>query len=195
MPGPSPPAMYMSEYTPWVFYAFISYRILVWGLTHPTILEPLCKIQKKIVRVITLSDKYSHSSPLFHNLKLLKLKDIHSLNLVCFVYESKFHGPIVPFKEFFIPLASIHDYGTRKALKGDLFSAGINTTQHGERTAKYTCSILWNNLESTIKNSPSLNVFKKRFKNFYLSFIQIINCLTPVSPFSVDSFGLDPSQN
>ena len=51
-----------------LFYSFISYGISVWGLTHPTILEPLCKIQKKVVRAFTLSDKYSHSFPLFHNL-------------------------------------------------------------------------------------------------------------------------------
>ena len=85
---------------------------------------------------------------------LLKLRDIHSLNLLCFVYECRFHAPIVPFKESFIPLASIHDYGTREALKGDLFISGINTTQYGKRTAKYTCSILWNNLDSIINKSP-----------------------------------------
>ena len=152
-----------------LFHSFISYGIAVWSLTHPTILDPLCKIQKKVVRAITLSDKYSHSSPLFRNLELLKLRDIHSLNLLCFVYECRFQAPIVPFKEFFIPLASIHDYGTRKALKGDLFISGINTTQYDKRTAKYTCSILWNNLDSIIKNSPPLNVFKKRLKKFYLS--------------------------
>ena len=150
------------------FFYFLLYCSLG-SLTHPTILEPLCKIQKKVVRAITFSDKYSHSSPLFHNLELLKLRDIHSLNLLCFVYECRFHAPILPFKEFFIPLASTHDYGTRKALKGDLFISGINTAQYGKRTAKYTCSILWNNLDSVIKNSPSLNVFKKRLKKFYLS--------------------------
>ena len=85
-----------------LFYSFISYGISVWGLTHPTILEPLCKIQKKVVRVITLSDKYSHSSPMLYNLELLKLRDSHFLNLFCFVYECMFHAPIVPFKEFFI---------------------------------------------------------------------------------------------
>ena len=89
-----------------LFYSFISYGISVWGLTHPTILEPLCKVQKKVVRTIalSLSDKYSHSSPLFHNLELLQLRDIHPLNLLCFVYECRFHAPIVPFEEFFIPL-------------------------------------------------------------------------------------------
>ena len=150
------------------------------------------KIQKKVVRVITLSDKYSHSSPLFHNLELLKLRDIHSLNLLCFVYECRFHAPIVPFKEFFISLASIHDYGTRKALQGDLFISGINTTQYSKRTAKYTCSILSNNLDSIIKNIVHHWMFLNRdLKNFTCRFIQIINCLIPVSPFSVDSFGLD----
>ena len=138
------------------------------GLTHPAILEPLCKIQKKVVTTITLSDKYAHSSPLFYMLELLKLRDIHSLNLLCFVYKCRFLTPIVPFKEFFIALVSVHDYGTRKALKGDLFISRINTIQYGKRAAKYTPSILWNNLDSTIKISPSLNVFKKRLKRILL---------------------------
>ena len=32
---------------------------------------------------------------------------------------------------------------------------------------------------------------KRDLKKFTCRFIQIINCLTPVSPFSVDSFRLD----
>ena len=62
-----------------LFYSFISYGISVWGLTHPTVLDPLCKIQKKVVRAITFNNKYTHTNPLFYNLCLLKIYEIHSL--------------------------------------------------------------------------------------------------------------------
>ena len=35
-----------------LFHSFISFGIAVWGLTHPTILEPLCKIQKKLSELL-----------------------------------------------------------------------------------------------------------------------------------------------
>ena len=35
-----------------LFHSFISYGISVWGLTHPTILDPLCKIQKKLSELL-----------------------------------------------------------------------------------------------------------------------------------------------
>ena len=95
-----------------LFFSFISYGISVWGLTHPSTLDPLYKLQKKVVRAITFSDRDTHSTPLFHQLRLLKLNDIHTLNLLCFVYECKHHTPIKFFKNYFIPLFSVHDHRT-----------------------------------------------------------------------------------
>ena len=40
-----------------LFFSFISYGISVWGLTHPTTLDPLYKLQKKVVRAIIFSDR------------------------------------------------------------------------------------------------------------------------------------------
>ena len=70
-----------------LFDSFISYGISIWGLTHPTNLKALSKLQKKVVRAFTFSDKYAQSAPLFHRLQTLKLGDIHTLKLLCFVYE------------------------------------------------------------------------------------------------------------
>ena len=69
-----------------LFFSFISYGIPVLGLTHKTTLEPLYKLQKKVVRAITFSGRDTHSTPLFHQLQLLKLNDIHTLSLLCFVH-------------------------------------------------------------------------------------------------------------
>ena len=56
-----------------LFFSFISYGTSVWGITHPSTLDPLYKLQKKVVRAITLSDRDTHSAPLFHHLQLLKV--------------------------------------------------------------------------------------------------------------------------
>ena len=72
----------------------------------------------------------------------------------------------------FTPLSSIHDHVTRKSAKGDLYVSQINTTQYGKRTAiKCAGAIPQNSFPTTIRDSPSLNIFKKRLKGFYFHYI------------------------
>ena len=149
------------------FCSFTSYGISVWGFTHPTTLVPLFRVQKKIIRAISFSDKYASSSPLFQKLEILKLNDLHTLNPLCFVFQCNQVTSIGPFQNYFIPLTSVYNYNTRKVSKGDMYVYGINTTLYGKRTAKYTGAILWNNLNINVSFSLSLNIFKKRLKDFY----------------------------
>ena len=123
----------------------------MWGLTHPTVLDPLRKIQKKVVRAITFNNEYTHTTPLFYNLRLLKIHDIHSLKLLCFVYDCKQDSPLHPFSDYFISVHSIHDHNTRQASKGDIFISSVNTTQYGKRTATFAGSIMWNNLPPPLR--------------------------------------------
>ena len=68
-------------------YSFLFYGIVTWGLTDPTILDRLFKVQKRVIRAISFKDRYTHTTPLVYELKILKLHDIHSLKLLCFIYE------------------------------------------------------------------------------------------------------------
>ena len=136
-----------------LFYSFISYAIVVWGLTHPTVLDCLYKIQKKVVRAISFKDRYAHSTPLFHKLKILKIHDVHCLKLLCLVYECKINESVRPLSDFFVPLYSIHNHNTRQASKGNIFLPRIFTTHYGKRSAKYAGAILWNDLQPMIKES------------------------------------------
>ena len=130
---------------------------------------PLFRIQKKIIRTISFSDKYASSSPLFQRLEILKLNDLHTFNLLCFVFQHNQVTSTGPFQNYFVPLTSVYNYNTRKASKGDMYVSGINTTLYSKRTAKYTGTILWNNLNINIRHSSSLNIFIKRLKDFYLA--------------------------
>ena len=129
-----------------LFSSFISYAIVVYGLTHPTVLDCLYKLQKKVVRTISFKDKYAHSTPLFHKLKILKIHDIHSSQLFCLVYECRINKSVGPLSDFFVPFYSIYNHNTMKVLKG-------------------------NNLQLVIKESCSTNVLKKKLHDYYLSFM------------------------
>ena len=55
----------------------------MWGFAH----EKLFKIQKNAVRIITNSKFNAHTSPIFKNLKILKIEDIFKLSCLTFFYK------------------------------------------------------------------------------------------------------------
>ena len=118
------------------------YGISAWGMTHATVVNSLYKSQKKVDGAVTFNNKYTHITPLSHNLRLLKINEIHSLKLLCLVYDCTQGSPLQPFSGYFIPVPSFHDHNTRQAPKGDIFILSVNTTQYGKRTAKFAGSVL-----------------------------------------------------
>ena len=86
------------------------------------------------------------------------------------MYKCVHHRQTKLIDSYFTSLSSIHDHATHKSAKGDLYVSQINTTQYGKRTAiKCAGPILWNSLPTTIRDSLSLNIFKKRFLFFIVS--------------------------
>ena len=75
-------------------YPYLTYRLVVWGNTHPSSLNPLFILQKKIVRLITFSHYKDHTNPLFINLKIVKLRDLVFLLSATFIYN--FHNNNLP---------------------------------------------------------------------------------------------------
>ena len=65
-----------------LFYLFLSYGIAIWGLTHPSVLVRLFKVQKRVIRAISVQVRYTRTTPLFYEHKILELHDIHSLKLL-----------------------------------------------------------------------------------------------------------------
>ena len=78
----------------------------------------------------------------FLTLKYLKYSDIHSFRLLSFIYQYQHDPPVSHFENLVIPLENIHDYGTRRSTRGNLYLQKFHTTQYGLRSAKYTGSIL-----------------------------------------------------
>ncbi len=87
----------------------INYGILTWGLASDRIL----KLQKKAVRIISLSKYNAHTYPLFKELKLLKVMDIYKLNE--FKFYHKYINNKLPhyFQQLpFTPNHTIHNHIT-----------------------------------------------------------------------------------
>ena len=153
-----------------IFFPFISYGIQVWGLTYPTYLEKVFILQKKIIKCMTFNDIRTPSSPLFHQLELLKLDDINNLEIASFVYEC-ING-LVPqyFENFFTSLSSKHSLGTRQSKKGNLFLERQNTVQYGIRSIHYSGAKLWNSVPPEIRLLSTTKKFRSELKVYFIKF-------------------------
>ena len=123
--------------------------------THKMNLMKVFISQKKMIRIITFSDYYAHTNPLFTKLKLLKLCEIYSYFMCICIY--KYINSQLPsniFDAFFTLTTSIHDYKTRhhsnlrpalhntKASSSFCIRVLLSVAQICQTTIDYSCSDL-----------------------------------------------------
>ena len=120
----------------------MNYCIMVWG-SH---CERINKVQKKAVRILTMSRYNSHTDPLFKRLNLLKITDILRLQELKFYY--KFMHNLLPsylHNWLLTPNANIHTHNTRRQNELHTFK-----TQHefAKRCLRH--------LPNTLNNTPAV---------------------------------------
>ena len=144
----------------------MQYGILVWGFTYETHINPVFLLQKRVIRTIAFETFTSPSTPIFSDLNILKLQDLFHLKLLIFVYESIYKITPVCFHNFFETLASVHQYSTRQANKGDIFLTHQNTKQYGLRSVRYFGAKFWNDIPVDITRSLSVSIFRQKLEAF-----------------------------
>ena len=103
-----------------IFYPFISYGIQVWGLTCKSYLDPVSVLQKKTLKAITFNDIRSPSTPIFCDLDLLTLCDIHYLQVASFIFECVNALSPSYFLEYFKLISNKHTIRTRQSTVGNV---------------------------------------------------------------------------
>ena len=90
----------------------LTYGVLAWGFEC----QRFVKLQKRFIRIISLSTYNAHTEPLFKNLEILTIKNLFDLNCLKFVYNYKKGELPKHFLSFrCVQRAAIHDYDTRFA--------------------------------------------------------------------------------
>ena len=148
-----------------LFHSFLQYGIVVWGLTYEVHTKPIYLLQKKVLRAIAFKSFTSESTPIFSDLKILKLYDLFYLKLLTFVCESVNKISPICFHNFFETLTSVHQYNTRQASKGDIFMTQENTLLYGLRSIRYAGAKSWNDIPTLIKQAPSSANFRSKLKS------------------------------
>ena len=157
-------ALYMIYCT--LVLPYISYCCEIWGNTYKTRVQPLYIIQKRAIRICNHLEYRSHTKPAFLKLNTLTIADLVKFKSMVLMY--KIYNNLMPSNilSYFCMVHMSHDHGTRQA--------GHFKNMYCRTTLKSMClsirgPVMWNKLHSDLKNSTTVNMFKKRYKTFLVS--------------------------
>ena len=148
-----------------IIYPHLTYCIEVWGNTSKSYLSSLFKMQKKVIRIIKQVGYREHTDPLFAELKLLKLPDIYTLQVMTFVF--KYIKGMLPllFENFFLKNSQVSTRITRNSHK--LYLPKFRTMMY-KGSIRYQGVKDWNEKIDFVDDRCSIHSFKKQIKSFLL---------------------------
>ena len=145
---------------------YLQYCNLIWAARRTSVLNQLYLCQKKLLRIITFSDRRSHSLPLFKNLDILPVYSINDLQVGCFMYSALHNLLPEYFNSMFAPNSTVHTHYTRS-------SNAVHCQQYRLNISKFSIRIhgskLWNSLPIEMQCLPSLKTFKKKFRELLMA--------------------------
>ena len=148
----------------------MSYGIIFWG--NPSSSFNIFKIQKRIIRIMTKSNKRDTCRPLFKKLRILPLPSQYIFSLLLFVVTNK---------KLFLLNSQIHSMHTRHSDNLHLPQTGLTLVQKG---VAYSGCKIYNHLPLHIKNiSKNVPLFKSILKKNYcynMFFIALMNTTSKI---------------
>ena len=127
-------------------YPHLNYCNVIWANTYKSHIDPLIKIQKRIIRNISKADFLAHTQPLFKEHSILPVNDIIELNLGILMYKN--------ISTNVIPMARVeHRHFTRQ--RDELRPRRHKLTLYSKSFMKRGFTV-WNKLSLKLRNSTSL---------------------------------------
>ena len=145
---------------------YLNYCNIVWARTTTNKLQSLIKVQKRAIRICSLSHPRDHTTPLFAKLRTLTLVDINKLQTGILMY--KYTNNLLPrtFSSYFTNVNDIHQYHTRS--HKNLY-VPFTRTSYSMNTLRFYGPRLWNGLDPPIKFQSSVGRFKNNYTKHLLS--------------------------
>ena len=148
-----------------MIYPYISYCNMVWASNFKTNLNCIFLLQKRFIKMITFSNRFTSSIPLFQSLRILPIFALNNFQICIFVFQSTHKLFPDSFQNVFKFNNEIHNYFTRSA--DDLHSNFFRTTT-AQFSIKYRGPHFWNCLPHQIRDCTSLSSFKRQLMMFLL---------------------------
>ena len=150
-----------------MIYSKIQYGLLTFGLTTAKNIKKIQTLQNKLLKVLTNQKYRTPTNDLHNSLDILKVKDILTQGILCFVH--KYVNKKLPnvFDNYFKKFNEIHNLNTRNK---DKFIAPKHRTVLGSKTIKHMGAVKWNILNQKIKEIRNVKGFRIFLKKYYIPY-------------------------
>lgn len=133
---------------------------LYYGLPD-VLLNKLWCVQKSAARLITMSRKYDHISPVMEQLHWLPIWERIEYKILLLTYKS-LHDQAPIYLSDLLKLRT--NWGSRRDHLQLLIDPKINRKTFGGRAFKKSAPVLWNKTPSVVRDSRNVTIFKKNLK-------------------------------
>ena len=69
-----------------LIHSHIIYAIQAYGCADKSVLQPIIKLQKKAIRIVSNSKYNAHCDPIFKEIEILKFEDLVDFFQLCFMH-------------------------------------------------------------------------------------------------------------
>ena len=163
-------------------YPHLLYANEVWGSADIIHLNSLIILQKRVIRLISNTDRrledfsFPPSDPLFSKMEIIKIQDIFKINVSKFIFKCLNKSNPINFHSWFIISSQVNKHNTRSMYidieksitTRTLFIPFSRTTHYGLKQLKVQGPKIWNNIPSLIRNHHSIKNFLKEFKDYII---------------------------
>jgi hypothetical protein len=144
-----------------LIFSIILYCIPIWGNSYKNVTSKVQNAQKRIIRTICFSSKYDTTGPLFKSNNLLNLSSINIY--FCSIFMFKVQNSMLSINNKF----GVCDSRTRQSEIS--FKIPIVKTTLAQNQLFFSGVKIWNSLPAEVREIKSINVFKKKLKEYLLN--------------------------
>jgi hypothetical protein len=143
----SSPTILLSLYHA-LFSSHLTYGLPVWFNTLEKHITSIELLQKKAIRAISNSDYHAHTSPIFKELGILKLKDQYDYQMASLLWDLD-HDILPPsLSTYFTKVSDTHTHATRLATSNK-YTINKTNTLYGKKSFQLQGSTALNALKDT----------------------------------------------
>ena len=145
----------------------LDYCITLWGNSNKTNLSLVQRLQNRAARIVSQNYDYNISgSSLISDLNWMNIEERFRYFTSVLMYKVINHETTVTLHDMFKYVRDCHAYNTRGADFGHLLVPKGNV-ECFKKSFAYQGAVIWNELESTLKSSNSIDQFKTNYKRQY----------------------------
>ena len=146
-------------------FSKIFYCSSVWSNTSATNINKLQAIQNFAARIVTNSRKFNHITPILKERRWMPIKGSLLYRDAFKTFKCMNGMAPASLSSRFVKRITISGCSTRNANNLDI---PRYKTATGQRSFLYRAVTIWNSLPSSIKLNPSINIFKRKLRNYLL---------------------------